>query len=99
MLIPVKSSVSLNFLSGSPYASFKHLLLNSYLCIHIQAQTGVLDTHGVIFIFKSSPSQTYIHLQAQKGLTRVKPMRQMNELLVLLSEAELLNHSYPKVTF
>ena len=99
MLIPVKSSVSLNFLSGSPYASFKHLLLNSYLCIHIQAQTGVLDTHGVIFIFKSSPSQTYIQLQAQKGLTRVKPMRQMNELLVLLSEAELLNHSYPKGTF
>ena len=99
MLIPVKSSVSLNFLSGSPYASFKHLLLNSYLCIHIQAQKGVLDTHGVIFIFKSSPSQTYIHLQAQKGLTRVKPMRQMNELLVLLSEAELLNRSYPKGTF
>ena len=99
MLIPVKSSGSWNFLSGSPYASFKHLLLNSYLCIHIQAQTRVLDTHGVIFIFKSSPSQTYIRLQAQKGLTRVGPRRQMNELLVLLSEAELLKHSHPKVTF
>ena len=99
MLIPVKSSVSLNFLSGSPYASFKHLLLNSYLCIHIQAQTGVWDTHGVIFIFKTSPSKTYIQLQAQKGLTRVGPRRQTNELLVLLNEAELLNHSYPKVTF
>ena len=86
-------------LSGSPYASFKHRLLNSYLCIKIQSQTGVWDTHGVIFIFKTSPSQTYIQLQAQKGLTRVGHRRQMNELLVLLSEAELLNHSYPKVTF
>ena len=86
-------------LGGSPYASFKHLLLNSYLCIQIQDQTGVWDTHGAIFIFKTSPSQTYIQLQAQKGLIRVGPRMQMNELLVLLSEAELLNHSYPKVTF
>ena len=73
--------------------------LTAYLCIQIQAQTGVWDTHGVIFIFKTSPSQTYIQLQAQKGLIRVGPRRHMNELLVLLSEAELLNHSYPKVTF
>ena len=57
------------------------------------------DTHGVIFIFKTSPSQTYIQLQAQKGLTRVGPRRQTNELLVLLNEAEQLNHSYPMVTF
>ena len=78
--------------------ALSNLLLNSYLCIQIQAQTGVWDTHGVIFICKSSPSQTYIQLQAQKGLTRVGPRRQMNELLVLLSEAEL-NHSFPKVTF
>ena len=98
MLIPVKSSVSLNFLSGSPYASFKHLLFNSYQSIQIQAQTGVWDIHGVIFIFKTSPSKTYIQLQAQKGLTRVGPRRQTNELLVLLNEAELLNHSYHKVT-
>ena len=86
-------------LSGSSYASFKHCLLNSYLCIQIQSQTGVWDTHGVIFIFETSPSQAYIQLQAQKGLTRVGPRRQMNELLVLLSEAELLNHSYHKITF
>ena len=81
------------------YASCKHLLLNSFQCIQIQTQTGVWDTLGVIFIFKTSPSQIYIQLQAQKGLTRVGPRRQMNELLVLLSEAELLNHSYHKVTF
>ena len=95
MLIPVKSSVSLNFLSGSPYASFKHLLLNSYLCIQIQSQTGVWDTHGVIFIFKTSPSQTY-----SCRLKKVSPEYdpgQTNELLFLLNEA--LNHSYPKVTF
>ena len=84
-------------LSGSPYA--KHRLLNRHLCIKIQSQTGVWDTHGVIFIFKTSPSQTYIQLQAQKGLTRVGPRRQTNELLVLLNEAEQLNHSYPMVTF
>ena len=60
---------------------------------------GVWDTHGVIFIFKTSPSQTYMQLQAQKGLNRVGPRRQTNELLVLLNEAGLLNHSYPKVTF
>ena len=67
---------------------FKHLLFNSYQSIQIQAQTGVWDTHGVIFIFKTSPSQTYIQLQAQKGLIRVGPRMQMNELLVLISEAE-----------
>ena len=33
-------------LPGSPYESFKRLLLNSHLCIQIQAPTGVWDTHG-----------------------------------------------------
>ena len=39
---------------------------------------------GVIFTFKTYPGQTYIQLQAQKGLIREGPRRQMNKLLVLL---------------
>ena len=63
--------------------ALSNLLLNSYLCIQIQAQTGVWDTHGVIFIFKTSTGQAYIQLQAQKGLTRVGPRRQMNDFFCL----------------
>ena len=67
-----------------PYVRFQYLLLNSYckryfkeffqriFCfIQFKAKKGGFETQGVFFVFKTSPSHTYIQLQAQKSISRV----------------------------
>ena len=68
-----------------PYVRFQHLLLNIYcqryfkeffnlgisVSIQFKAQKRGFETQEVFFIFKTSPSHTYIKLQAQKNVSRV----------------------------